>query len=163
MDNKPWIKRYDPNVPASIPYPKITLVDTLKKAASEYPKRACMIFKDHAISYERTDELSDKLAFALCKAGVRKGDRVGLLMPNLPQFLLAFYAILKAGGVVVAMNPQYQEREIEFQVKDSGLDVLISLRGSQGLVEKVRQTAAIRLVIYTDIEDAFTLSDPHAH
>ena len=71
------------------------------------------------------DEMTDRLAAGLYHLGVRKGDRVGLFIPNTPQFVIAYYAILKIGGVVVATNPLYTQREIEYQVNDAGVEVMV--------------------------------------
>ena len=120
---KPWIKNYDEGVPATIDYPKIPSFKLLELTAKKYPNKACTIFKGAEISYKEMDEMTDRLAAGLYDLGVRKGDRVGLFIPNTPQFVIAFYAILKIGGVVVATNPLYTQREIEYQVNDAGVAV----------------------------------------
>jgi hypothetical protein len=94
------------------------------RLARNYPSRACTILKDEVLSYAQMNEISDRLAGALAGLGVEKGDRVGIFMPNLPQFVMAFYAILKAGAVVVASNPQYTPPEIVRQVDDAGVRVM---------------------------------------
>ena len=113
---KPWIQHYDEGVPATIDYPRIPSFKLLEDTAKKYPNKACTIFKGAEISYKEMDEITDRLAAGLYDLGVRKGDRVGLFIPNTPQFVIAFYGILKIGGVVVATNPLYTQREIEYQV-----------------------------------------------
>ncbi|MCK7480894.1 MAG: AMP-binding protein [Candidatus Moduliflexus flocculans] len=92
----------------------------LEEAARKYPDRACTIFKGAVISYQEMNALTDSIAAALVEMGVKKGDRVGIFMPNTPQFVMVYYGILKAGGVVVATNPLYTPPEIEHQIKRRG-------------------------------------------
>ena len=159
MSSKPWLKAYDPDVPTSLVYPSISLTDLLTHSAQCFPDQKCTIFRDQTITYQEMENLTARLAAGLCAIGVQKGERVGLLLPNIPQFVLAFYGILKSGGVVVAMNPQYKVRELEYQIRDSGLSVLIALASQRELVEDLRQRVSLRSVIYTHVEDAFDLVD----
>src|SRR3982751_999400 len=114
-DERPWLRSYDKGVPTSIDYPKVPLFYFLEEAARKYPDRPCTIFKGASISYKEMKEITDKIAGALASLGVKKGDRVGIFMPNTPQFVMVFFGILKAGGVVVATNPLYTPSEIEHQ------------------------------------------------
>ena len=113
MNDRPWLAHYDKGVPQTIEYPKAPLFHFLEEAAQKYPDRACTIFKGAVISYREMNALTDHMAAALVELGVKKGDRVGIFMPNTPQFVMAFFGILKAGGVVVATNPLYTPPEIE--------------------------------------------------
>ncbi len=158
-ERKPWLKMYDPGVPPSLSYPSWTLVDTLAAAVRDYPRRACTIFRDQAVSYERMDDLSTRLAWALIERGVKKGDRVGLLMPNIPQFILAFYAILKAGGVVVAMNPLYRPAELSHQIQDSGLRVLLAVEDARETLSRLSDPVDPQQIIFTAAADAVCLTD----
>ena len=106
MNDRPWLQHYDEGVPQTLDYPDIPLFGLLEQAAKNFPDRPCTIFKGAKISYREMDEKSDRLAAGLAALGVKKGDRVGIFMPNTPQFVMAYFAILKAGGVVVATNPQ---------------------------------------------------------
>lgn len=155
-----WLKHYDPGVPEKIDYPAVPVFYFLDKAARKYPERPCTVFQDHMISYLEMNVLVDRLASALEDLGVQKGDRVGLLLPNIPQFVLAYYAILKAGGVVVAMNPAYKQRELVYQIRDAGVKVLIALSSTYELLEVVRvQTTSLQRIVLTDLDDAFRLTD----
>ena len=102
MTERPWLKHYDPGVPHSIDYPSVPLFYFLEESARKYPDKPCTLFKGATITYAEMDALTDRLAAGLAELGVKKGTPVGLCMANIPQFILAFYAILKAGGVVVA-------------------------------------------------------------
>jgi long-chain acyl-CoA synthetase len=104
-ETRPWLRNYDKGVPERINYPKEPLFHLLEEAARKYPDRACTIFKGAVISYRAMNEATDRIAAALADMGVKKGDRVGIFMPNTPQFIIAYFGILKAGGVVVATNP----------------------------------------------------------
>ncbi len=86
----------------------------LEEAARKYPDRACTIFKGAVISYKEMNEQTNHMAAALVEMGVKKGDRVGIFMPNTPQFVIAYFGILKAGGVVVAVNPTYPVDEVHY-------------------------------------------------
>ncbi|HZW03996.1 MAG TPA: long-chain fatty acid--CoA ligase [Anaerolineaceae bacterium] len=156
---RPWIQHYDPGVPATLIYPAVPVHRFFEQAAQQYPERACTVFQDHTITYRQMEALVDRLARGLVTLGVRKGDRVAVMMPNLPQFVLSFYAILKAGGVVVALNPLYQHTELEYQLGDSGARTLIALRSFAGLIQSVRAKTALETLVWTDVEDAFRLTD----
>ncbi len=154
MDQKPWLKHYDESVPIHIDYPSIPLFALLEEAAQEYPEAPCTIFKGAKISYREMNELTDRLAAGLAGVGLKKGDRVGLLVPNTPQFVMAYFAILKAGGVVVATNPLYSSREIEHQVNDAGIEIMIVMSNFYNLVKQVQPKTKIRTLIVTNIKEA---------
>lgn len=127
MKDKPWLEMYDRGVPKTIDYPNCTLQQFLRDAALKYPQQACTVFRDVPLTYHEMNSLTDRMAGYFKHCGLTKGDRVGIWLPNIPQFVIAFYAILKAGGIVVAINPQYKAPEIEYQIKDSGLAWIITL------------------------------------
>ena len=116
---KPWLAHYDADVRPSLgPYPDKTLLDYLRALAAEHGGKPALLFKGATVSYGRLEAESDAFGAALVAMGVRKGDRVALLLPNCPQFLVAEFGVWKAGGIVVALNPTYTERELE-QALDS--------------------------------------------
>lgn len=154
---RPWLAHYDPGVPASIDIPDIPIFSLLDEAASRLPDQACTVFQDQVVRFGEMSTLVNRFACGLQSLGLRKGDRVGLFLPNTPQFVLAFYAVLKAGGVVVAMNPQYKHRELEFQLADSGARFLIALTDNYDLINSVRARTALSTVLLTRKEDAFRL------
>lgn len=158
---RPWINHYDPGVPAEIIFPQVPVFQFLEDAAQATPDRPCTVFQDQVVTYREMNDLVDRLAASLVAAGVEKGDRVGLFLPNLPQFVLAYYAVLKAGGVVVAMNPAYKQRELEYQVRDSGAALLIGLDTAFELFQAVRAGGGLRRIVLTRIEDAFDLPAWH--
>jgi long-chain acyl-CoA synthetase len=99
------------------------------------------------------NELTDRVAAALAGMGVKKGDRIGIFMPNTPQFVIAYFGVLKAGGVVVATNPLYSAREIEYQVNDAGIEIMLVMSNYYNLIKKAQSNTKIRKVIVTNIKE----------
>ncbi len=153
MHRHPWLKSYDPQVPHHLSYPPATVVNMLEWAARAYPHKACTIFKGEAITYQQMDELSDRLAAAFSSLGIQKGDRFGILMNNLPQFVLAYFAALKVGAVVVATNPLYKSPEIVSQVNDAGIQVLLVMENLYPQVKAVQSQTSLRTLIITHQND----------
>jgi long-chain acyl-CoA synthetase len=153
MNDKPWLAHYDKGVPHTIDYPKVPLFHFLEEAARKYPDRACTIFKGAVISYKEMDALTNHMAAALVEMGVKKGDRVGIFMPNTPQFVIAFFGILKAGGAVVAVNPTYPVDEILTPVNDAGIEVMFCLSRFYGKMKEVRKKSGLKKIIVTNIKE----------
>ncbi|MFL7867459.1 MAG: long-chain fatty acid--CoA ligase [Anaerolineales bacterium] len=154
MNDHPWFAKYDKGVPKTIDYPKKPLYHFLEESASKYPDRACTIFKGAEISYKDMNEITDRVAAALADMGVKKGDRVGIFMPNVPQFVMAYFGILKAGGVVVATNPLYTPPEIEYQANDAGIEVMFVLTKFYKTVKAAQPKTKIKKLIVTNIKEA---------
>ncbi len=153
MDERPWLKNYDPHVPQNLEYPPVPLYHFLQESARRFPDRACTIFKGAEISYSEMEAMTDRLAAALAELGVTKGKPVAIFMPNTPQFVLAFYAILKAGGVVVATNPLYSAREMEHQLNDSGVEIMLVMSNFYEKVKEVQPATHLKTVIVTNIKE----------
>jgi long-chain acyl-CoA synthetase len=154
--DRPWIATYDPGVPADINVPDESLDSGLQRAATLYPNRVAIRFYDRCITYRELDALANRFANALIELGVRKGDRVALLMPNCPQMVLAFYGGLRAGAVIVPTSPLYVDAELEHQLNDSGASVVVCLSALFGQVERVRaRVPSLRQVIVSNIKDFF--------
>ncbi len=154
MEDRPWLKKYDEGVPHQINYPPITVHGMLEETARKYPDSPCTIFKGAKISFREMDALTDRLSAALADMGVKKGDRVGIFMPNTPQFVMAYFAILKAGGVVVATNPLYTAKEIEYQVNDAGIEIMFVMTNFYNLIKEVQPKTKIRKLIVTNLKEA---------
>lgn len=153
MERRPWHDWYDEGVPVSIDYPEVPLFHFLENSAQKFPDQPCTIFKGAEISYQQMSKLTDTLAAGLAGLGVKKGDRVGILIPNTPQFVLAYFAVLKIGGVVVATNPMYTGREIIHQANDSGMKVMIVMSNFYQRVKKVQHETKINQLIATNIKE----------
>ncbi len=154
MSEKPWLRHYDEGVPHHLEYPSIPLFRLLEEAAQKYPQHPCTIFKGAQITYAEMNLLTDRLAAALTQLGVKKGDRVGIFMPNSPQFIMAFFAILKAGGVVVATNPLYSRREIEHQINDAGVDTMFVMSNFYTRIKEAQPNTCLKRMIVTNIKEA---------
>jgi long-chain acyl-CoA synthetase len=153
MDTYPWFKHYDQGVPTHIDYPVVPLFKLLEDTAKKYPDSPCTIFKGATISYREMDQLTDRLAAGLAELGVKKGDRVGIFIPNTPQFVTAYFAILKLGAVVVATNPLYTPREIEHQVNDAGIEVMLVMSNFYNTIKQAQPKTKIRTVVVTNLKE----------
>lgn len=136
-DQKPWTSNYDPHVPATLRYPNLTLMDLFQAAVNKFPKAVFIHYQSEILSFCETEEAVDQLAVLLVERGLRTGDRIALLLPNIPQFVIAYFATLRAGGIVVAMNPNYKIQEYEFLFKDSAPSQVICLDRHLTLLEDI--------------------------
>lgn len=160
---KPWLKHYDKGVPTSLkPYPDFPMHQFLKEGAQKHPDRTLSISSAHLpllgrqgrnLSYKEADDASDALACALINMGLKKGDRVAIVMPNCAQFIIAFYAILKAGGVVAATNPTYPPDKMKHQINDSGSKIVLTLSMFYNTVVQIQPDSTIEHVIVTNIKE----------
>ncbi len=153
MEERPWLKHYDEGVPHHIDYPSISVIQMLEQTAAKYPNSPCTIFKGAVITYQEMSAITDRMAAGLASLGIKKGDRVGIFIPNTPQFVIAYFGILKAGGVVVATNPLYSPREIEHQVNDAGIEIMIVMSNFYNTVKETQPKTKIRKLIVTNIKD----------
>ncbi len=150
---RPWFKFYDPVVPPHIDYPRIPLYRLLDDSAARTPDAPCTCFFGRRETYRQIKDLSDRFAVALRRLGVQKGDRVALLLPNTPQFIIAYYGILKAGGVIVPLNPLYTERELTFHLSDSGAETLVTIPMFLEKVAALEGKTPLRRVIFGRVAD----------
>ncbi len=123
--DKIWLKWYDDGVPAQLDYPRLPLKDFFNRNAGAYPDRPYIVFNEQETSYSQANSMARKLANGLKKLGVKKGDRIGLMMLNIPQFLITTQACFKLGAILVPANPLYTVKELTYQFKDSGTETLI--------------------------------------
>ncbi len=155
--DRPWLKFYDDGVPHTLEYPDVPLHWFLEESARKHPDTLASImpgrFGETQLTFKEMDALANRLANALVDLGVRKGDRVALYMPNCPQFMIAYYAILKAGAVVVATSPLYSPREVEHQLNDSGAETIILLSMFYQLVRDVKPKTKLKNVIVTNLKE----------
>lgn len=154
MVEKPWLRHYDAGVPESLkPYPEKTLLDYVSETARERPNHPAILFKGSRLSYGELERSSDALAAALVDLGVKKGDRVALLLPNCPQFVIAQLGIWKAGGVVSPMNPIYTERELEGPLANCGAEIMVTMTLFYKRVKAIQQATKLKRVIATNIKE----------
>ncbi len=152
---KPWVKFYEPGVPETVEIPSHTLHESLTMAAEKFPNNTAIIFFDHKMTYRELDTAATKFAAALQGLDVKKGDRVMIYMPNTPQFVIAFYGILRAGAIVVPTNPQYVPRELAYQATDSGSETIVALTMNWKTIREARAQTPLKRVILCNIKEYF--------
>jgi len=161
--DKPWLKFYDEGVPATIDYPPIPLDQLLTDAATRHPDRTATIFgarvgsrvMDARLTYRQLNDLASRFAAGLQQMGVEQGDRVVIMLPNCPQFVIAAYATWRIGGIVVCCNPLYMPREIEHLVQDSGAETFVVMSSLYERVKGIRAHTQLKRVIVTNIKEYF--------
>jgi long-chain acyl-CoA synthetase len=150
---RPWLKHYDYWVKPHATYPGRPLSDILAATAVDLPDRAATSFFGAELTYMDLKRRADAFAAALVDAGIAKGDRVGVMLPNCPQYIIAAFGILKIGAVVVNINPSYTAREVLLIAQDSGIRLLVTLDVLAPLVASVRSQTAIERVVVTSIAE----------
>jgi long-chain acyl-CoA synthetase len=152
----PWLAHYDPGVPATLaPYPNRTLVDYVAEWARNRPDSPALLFKGAKVSYGELDRLSDACASAFTALGISRGDRVGLLLPNCPQFFIAQFGAWKIGAIAAPLNPIYTEHELEGPLREHGIETVITLTRFYQRVKNVQPQAGVRRVVATNIKEFF--------
>lgn len=157
---KPWHRFYEAHVPATLDYPQSPLPVALEDTARRFPDFPAMIFQGRRISYRQHNERVDRLAAGLQGLGVKKGDRVAVHLPNCPQFIMAYYAVLRIGAIAVPCNPIYTARELEHQLRDSGAGVMVTLSSTYPIIRQIRTKTHLRHVIVARIKTYFP---PHLY
>ena len=151
MTDRPWLESYGPGVPADVEEPTEPVTRTLTHAAAKYPSRVATDFFGAVTTYQALARRVDRAAEALREVGVRPGDRVALILPNCATHVVAFYAILRLGAVVVEHNPTYSASELEHQLKDSGSTTAIVWEKATAAVLEVRSRTDLRTVITVNV------------
>ena len=149
----PWLHHYDSGVPPSLDYPALPLYRLLDDSAAAHPNRPCTSFFGRQLSYGQIKQHSDAFAACLQALGVTAGEHVALLLPNSPQFVIAYYGILKAGAVVVALNPLANAAELEVLVNDAQIETLVTIPLFLETVIGLRQTTPLERVISARLAD----------
>lgn len=152
MPEQPWFLHYPEGVPHELPLPPATLLEMLSRSAQRFSRRPALYFFGKTVSYQECHALVERFACGLAALGIRKGDRVALCLPNSPQAVIAYFGILKAGGIVVACNPTYTEHELSHQLRDAGARAIVVL---DMMYQKI-QHLDLELIIVTRITDFMT-------
>jgi len=149
--SRPWLAHYSPGVPAEVEVPPKSISQAFDEAAARAPERPAVVFYGRSITYGELREASDRLAAALARLGVRKGDRVALYLLNSPQFVIAYFAALKCGAIVTPISPVYTSHEVRYQLEDSGARAVIC---QDLLYEKVVKSGAkVDFAILTSVNE----------
>ena len=149
----PWIRHYEQGVPARLTIPDQPLTWLLEQTVSRYPGHTAFIYYGAKLSYAQFSSLANRFAAGLQRLGIKKGDRVAIALPNIPQYPIAFYGALRAGAVVVPTNPLYTEREMQHQLADSGARLVVMLDMFYPVVRAVRANTALKHVVITSPAD----------
>jgi len=153
MPGRPWTRYYDSGVPATLTYPDVTLHSFLDDAVESYPNSTATIFFNAKRSYTSISDGAWRFANGLRGLGVKKGDRVAIMLPNTPQFVIAFYGALRAGAIVVPCNPLYTVPELRYQLKDSGAETIVVLSRLYPVAKAAREGTNVKNVIVTNIKE----------
>ena len=154
MSDRIWLKSYPRDIPADINTSLYTsLVALMEESFQKYPDRIAYSFMGRDITYAETDRLSQAFAGYLQSLGLVKGDRVAIMMPNVPQYPVAVAGILRAGMVVVNVNPLYTPRELEHQLKDAGARAVVIIENFAVTLEKCIAATPVKHVVLCSMGD----------
>jgi long-chain acyl-CoA synthetase len=157
---RPWTAHYDYWVRPHMNYPRRPLGEILRLTAADVPDRPATAFLGAQLTWAEVKKHSDRLATALARSGIGKGDRIGIMLPNCPQYLIAAFAILQIGGIVVNVNPLYTPREIGVVAVDSGMRLLITLDVLAPQALAVREQTSIEAILITSAAEASVAAVP---
>ena len=154
MAAAPWTRHYDPDVPLSLaPYPTKTLVDYIRENADARPSGPAIFFKGSTISNADLDKLSDRFAASLISSGIRKGDRVALVLPNCPQFLIAEIGAWKASATVLPLNPLYTQAELRHPLASAGVGLVVTLTPFYARLKEIQRDTPVSRIVATSIKE----------
>jgi len=151
--DRPWYAHWPTGVPKSLTYPKAPLHQLLRDAAKAHGDTTATMFYGATLTYRELDEKADRFATGLRKIGVKKGDRVALMLPNLPAYIIAFFGVLRAGGTVVQTNPTYTPRELVELWSDAGATVVVALDIFLPNALKAKPETMVKHVVVVDAKD----------
>jgi long-chain acyl-CoA synthetase len=151
--HRPWLASYGSHTPHTVPIPRQPLYKFLETAADWVPKRTATVFYGSKLTYQQLNRRVNQFAHTLHGLGVKPGDRVMIVLPNMPQMIIAYYAVLKIGGVVVLSNPESNAATILEQIKQTQAKVLVTLRAFKGLTEAVDEHTPLQ-VIFAELRSA---------
>lgn len=151
--DKPWLASYEKGTPEKIEYEEKCLPEYLERTVSEFPDKMALLFQGYKITYRELNDMVNRFATCLNDFGIKKGDSVAILLPNLIPCVVCYYAILKIGAIAVMNNPLYSDRELEHQFNDSNSKMLITLDLLGNRMIDLRPKTKIKQIIYTSIGD----------
>src|SRR5688572_274278 len=160
--DRPWVKSYDKGVPGNLTYPKVPLHQFLQDTAKRIPNNTALITtakvpllgrRASELTYSELERASDSIAAALVDMGLKKGDRVAIVMPNCVAFAMCFFGILKAGGVVAATNPTYPPDKMQYQLNDCDAEFVFTLSLFYDLLKKLQPSTKVKKIIVSNIKE----------
>ncbi len=149
---KRWYSVWPPNVPKEFE-PKKPIFEYLSDVATEQPNKTALSFYGYDMTYSELDEAINRFSVGLKSLGVKRGDRVAIYMENCPQFVISYFGVLQAGGIVVSLNPMFKHAELEYELNDSGAETLVALDVIYSEVEKIKDRIRLRNIILTSLKD----------
>ncbi|MDP9242925.1 MAG: AMP-binding protein, partial [Actinomycetota bacterium] len=153
-DHRPWLASYPEDVPVTLePYPEVSVFSMLERSASKFPDKPAIAFLGKHLSYRELLRDVERFSAVLASLGVSRGDRVGLLLPNSPQYVIAYYATVRLGAVVVGNNPLYTRRELSHQLADAGVKVMVVLDQLYPAFAETQKEMSVSKVIVTKLTD----------
>lgn len=150
---KIWLNAYEPKIEGTIDFENTLVPQYLTESAARFPDHPALIFQGYSVTFKELDEMVGKFAAALKDFGINRGDSVAILLPNVIPCVVAYYATLRIGAIVVFNNPLYSDPELEHQFTDSGSKFLITLDLLADRMVKLREKTAIKTIVYTSIGD----------
>lgn len=153
MNDKPWLEQYPVEVPITYDYPKQNLAQFLIQSTERFPEHIALDFLGKKMSYRVLLDSVYRFTNALLGLGIRKGDRVAIMLPNCPQAVIAYYGTLLMGGIVVMTNPLYVPRELEYQLKDADVQMIVTLDILVDRVKKATEKAPLNYILVTSVKD----------
>jgi long-chain acyl-CoA synthetase len=160
---RPWLKNYDPGVPHTLePYPQVPIHHFLRESARQYPAQVALItpaklpgvgFQSKPITYRELDRLSDALAAYLINNGLKRGDRVAIVLPNSVAFAISYFGVLKAGGIVAATNPTYPASKMQFQINDCDAQYVIVLSLYYNTIKQIQSGTKVKTILVANIKE----------
>lgn len=153
MSDKPWLEHYPVEVPITYDYPKQNLAQFLIQSTERFPDHIALDFLGKKMSYSVLLDSVYRFTNALLGLGIRKGDRVAIMLPNCPQAVIAYYGTLLMGGIVVMTNPLYVPRELEYQLKDADVQMIVTLDILVDRVKKATEKAPLNYILVTSVKD----------
>ncbi|HMK66580.1 MAG TPA: AMP-binding protein, partial [Thermodesulfobacteriota bacterium] len=153
-----WHKHYPPGMPVELSFESLTMPQILTRTAERFPDHPALIFMGTVITYRELDKLVNRFARALEQLGIREGDKIAVILPNVPQIVIAVYAAFRIGAVNVMNNPLYTEKELTYQLNDSDSIVLITLDSLYPLAAKLKENTGAKKIILCSLADY--LPDP---
>jgi long-chain acyl-CoA synthetase len=153
LESRPWHQHYDYNVPTTIRYPRFPAQNLVHIAAAQFPHKAAVDFYGTELTFVQLRSQMLRLANALGRLGVKKGDRVGIALPNCPQYVIAYHAAMSAGAIVVNINPYYTHDELKFMMENTALETLVTFDEALPTMRSLAKELGLKRVIVTKLTD----------
>ena len=159
---RPWLDHYDYWVPAHTNYPRRSLYEILRRTAAESPELPAVMFLGASMTFVEIKDRADRLATALARHGIVKGDRVGIMLPNCPPYVFAVFAVLRVGATVVNINPAYAAPEVAFILRDSGVRMVLTLDALAPSLSALKPGTSLETIVITSLAEYSPAATPPA-